>query len=95
MKKYIDRVWVDDSAVYASTEDGLVACYEFSMWPLLANATAEQRADFQLSYSGIHWPQVDEDLSFGGMFIHSNSGNPGDIFVYEDLATGVVAEETF
>ena len=35
---------------------------------LLANATDAQRRDFYLSYGGIHWPQIDEDLSFEGMF---------------------------
>ncbi|MCQ2259966.1 MAG: DUF2442 domain-containing protein [Bacteroidales bacterium] len=27
-----------------------------------------QRQVFFLSYSGIHWPQIDEDLSFAGIF---------------------------
>lgn len=37
--------------------------YVFSEWPKLANATKEQREEFNLSYSGIHWPQIDEDLN--------------------------------
>ena len=28
----------------------------------------QQRADFYLTYSGIHWPHINEDLSFEGMF---------------------------
>ena len=68
MKHYIEKVWVDDQNVYARTSDGLTASYAFSMWKSLAAATADQRADFYLSYSGIHWPQLDEDLSFEGMF---------------------------
>lgn len=38
------------------------------MWKRLANATQKQREAFTLSYSGIHWPEIDEDLSFEGMF---------------------------
>jgi hypothetical protein len=34
--------------------------------PLLA-ATPEQRKNFVLSPSGIHWPDLDEDLSVAGM----------------------------
>ena len=64
----VSKVWVDDNAVYAATDDGLVASYDFSCWPRLKGATAEQRAHFELSYSGIHWPTIDEDLSFEGMF---------------------------
>ena len=68
MPHLIDQVWTDDERIYARTKDGLVANYAFSQWPRLRDATKEQRDDFYLSYSGIHWPQVDEDLSFEGMF---------------------------
>lgn len=68
MKHKIQRVWVDDIKVYALTEDGLKASYPFSMWKRLANATPRQRQNFYLSYTGIHWPDIDEDLSFEGMF---------------------------
>ena len=67
-RKFIARVWVDDHAVYAETNDGLQASYEFARWPRLRNATDAQRRDFYLSYHGIHWPQIDEDLNFEGMF---------------------------
>ncbi|MCQ2255009.1 MAG: DUF2442 domain-containing protein [Bacteroidaceae bacterium] len=96
MKRYIDKVWTDDHAVYASTSDGLEASYEFALWPSLAKATAAQREDFYLSYSGIHWPQIDEDLSFKGMFTHANlctQDSPENSFVYEAEQVGIVAED--
>lgn len=68
MIRYIEKVWVDDERVYARTTDGAEASYLISRWPLLAAGTPEQRKDFYLTYSGIHWPQLDEDLSFEGMF---------------------------
>jgi len=68
MQHFIDNVWVDDTRVYARTKDGLVASYRFADWERLRDATPQQRADFYLTYSGIHWPQIDEDLSFEGMF---------------------------
>ena len=71
MRCFIDKVWVDDARVYAKTRDGLVASYPFAMWERLNNASKAQREDYYLSYSGIHWPQIDEDLSFEGMFSHS------------------------
>ena len=67
-KHRIQRVWVDDTRVWALTEDGLTASYPFSMWKRLTNATPDQRPNFYLSYTGIHWPDIDEDLSFEGMF---------------------------
>lgn len=79
--KNIAKVWVDDTHVYVETIDGLRASYAFSEWPRLANATDEQRRDFYLSYAGIHWPQIDEDLSFECMF--EDNGIP---FVAEEEA---------
>ena len=68
MGHLIDKVWVDDTRVYARTFDGLVASYRFADWKKLREASPDQREDFYLTYSGIHWPQIDEDLSFEGMF---------------------------
>ena len=70
-KRRIRRVWVDDTAVYAETLDGAIASYPFDMWKRLAQASQVQREDFVLTYGGIHWPQIDEDLSFEGMFAYS------------------------
>ena len=36
-------------------------------YPRLFNATPEQRARYELSPFGVHWPDVDEDLSIDGM----------------------------
>ncbi len=70
-KSKIIRVWVDQNSVYATTEDGRTASYQFADWKRLRMATLAQREDFYLTYSGIHWPQIDEDLSFEGMFANA------------------------
>lgn len=62
---------MDETSVHALTEDGLQASYPISAWRRLANASPEQRQDFYLSYTGIHWPSIDEDLSFEGMFANA------------------------
>ncbi len=71
MKHIVSKVWIEDGKVLAKTNDGLVASYPIAQWKRLAAAKPEQLNDFYLSYSGIHWPQLDEDLSFEGMF-HSS-----------------------
>lgn len=68
----IQKVWVDDTAVYAETKEGKVAHYKFDRWPALLYASQAQRENFYLSFSGIHWPLIDEDLSFEGMFANAN-----------------------
>lgn len=71
MKHRVNKVWIENASIFVSTIDGLQASYAFNMWPRLANAPEEERANFYLSYSGIHWPGIDEDLSFEGMFAHA------------------------
>ena len=69
MEQYrVSRVWVDDACVWAETVNGWKANYPFSQWQGLAEATCEQRKNFFLSRYGIHWPELDEDLCFAGMF---------------------------
>lgn len=67
-RKHVLKVWVDDGNVYVQTVDGLTVSTPFAKWPRLANATKPARENFQLSYLGIYWPDLDEDLSFEGMF---------------------------
>lgn len=81
----IINVWVDDTRVYARAEDGSTASYAFEQWNRLRNATKEQLKDFHLSRYGIHWPQLDEDLNFTGMFIDSglcNAAVPEETYYY-------------
>lgn len=61
-------MWTDDARVWAETTNGWKASYPFSHWKRLADASDSQRRNFTLSRYGIHWPEIDEDLSFAGMF---------------------------
>jgi hypothetical protein len=36
-------------------------------YPRLLQASAKQRARYELSPFGVHWPEIDEDLSVQGM----------------------------
>ncbi|MFC3713605.1 DUF2442 domain-containing protein [Sphingoaurantiacus capsulatus] len=49
--------------------DGRTIATPIIWYPRLRDATPEQRANWQLigSGGGIHWPDVDEDLSVEGM----------------------------
>lgn len=92
LKHKIEKVWVDDKRVYARTTDGLTASYPFVLWERLKNATSEEKKSFFLSYSGIHWPLVDEDLSFVGMFIFSKlctPDTPEESFYYSDFSSSI------
>lgn len=44
--------------------------------PRLAGGTAEQLSNIELSPFGIHWPDLDEDLSFRGL-LNGDYGQKG------------------
>ena len=70
MKRFcIDKVWTDDTFLWIETKDGRRVCTPFSKWKRLENATKAQRDDFILGYTGIHWPSLDEDLGYEGLFV--------------------------
>lgn len=81
----LQRVWTDATHVHAETTDGRRASYAFSVWPRISAATEEQRRDYFLSYGGIHWPQIDEDLSFDGMFRDSHALSDDEQIVWEGV----------
>lgn len=48
-------------------ESGTEIRFPVSANPRLARATPEQLRHMELSPYGIHWPELDEDLSFRGL----------------------------
>ena len=64
----IENIKITDNAVVVLFKDGTVGKERFSEYPPLANATLQERENFTVSYFGIHWPSLDEDLSFDGIY---------------------------
>ena len=60
-------VEVTDAEVIVHLADGRTIATPLVWYLPLLNATPEQRANVALGPSGIHWPDVDEDLSVAGM----------------------------
>ncbi|WP_119068964.1 DUF2442 domain-containing protein [Aggregatilinea lenta] len=56
--------------------DGRIIATPLNWYPRLANATPEQRAVFELSRGGVHWPDLDEDLSVAGMLRGNRPAQP-------------------
>ncbi|MDR1780832.1 MAG: DUF2442 domain-containing protein [Tannerella sp.] len=60
----IAKLWFDDGKIYISTADGKQYSQSLLWYHRLLNATTEQRNNYRFSYSGIHFPDIDEDISF-------------------------------
>lgn len=67
-KNDISRVGFIDNAIYIETKSGETRHMPLRWFPRLEKATETQRNDFELTYYGIHWEQIDEDLSYNGFF---------------------------
>lgn len=68
----VEKVWLTDTEVWIRTTDGKEACEKFSDFQRLKWATPAQRANFTTSHDGIHWRELDEDLSFEDSFGKGN-----------------------
>jgi len=64
----IEKIWLTEDAVWIRTTSGKEACEKFSDYPRLRYATKEQRANYEADEYGLHWEDIDEDLSFEGFF---------------------------
>jgi hypothetical protein len=65
----IQRVRITDDEIIAHLADGRVISVPLAWSWRLSEATPKQRANFRLigSGQGVHWPDVDEDISVDGM----------------------------
>ncbi len=90
------KVWFANGRIYILANDGREGSLPVRLFPRLYNATDAQRQNYTLSHFGIHWPDIDEDLSYEGFFddaLQSKSENAiGRIFAeYPELNARQVA----
>jgi hypothetical protein len=55
------------SELVVTLADGRKIATPLDWYPRLKRASSAERADFEVMPMGIHWPQLDEDLSIAGM----------------------------
>jgi len=66
-----ESVRFTDSELVVELADGRTIAVPLAWFSTLANASREQLEDYQLlgGGDGIHWPQLDEDLSVKGLLL--------------------------
>ena len=59
----------DDASLIVDLMDGRTIAVPLAWYPRLLHASAEQRANWEKAGAGygIHWPDIDEDLSTDGL----------------------------
>jgi hypothetical protein len=65
----VKNVEITDDALIVALMDGRTITVPLVWYPRLLNASATERQNWQISGGGygIHWPDVDEDLSTEGL----------------------------
>lgn len=59
------RIWFD-AFINMELDDGRIGRLPLVEFPRLQFATEDQRANYTLSPFGVHWGDIDEDLSYDG-----------------------------
>lgn len=63
------RVWFDSATLWVELNDGRTVGAPIVWFPRLMAATEKDLSDFELSPYGIHWENLDEDISVEGLLM--------------------------
>ena len=65
----VSDVWFDQDSLSVRLKDGRIISVPLAWYPRLLEATPEQRTNWKIAGGGygIHWPDIDEDLSTEGL----------------------------
>ena len=70
-----------DDELIVGISDGRTVSVPLVWYPRLLHATPEQRSHWPIAGAGfgIHWPEIDEDLSTGGLLAGAPAPGPKDL----------------
>lgn len=60
----ITEIWFDADYIYGRSEDGKQYKQSLLWYPKLRQASQEERHRYSFGLDGIHWRELDEDVSF-------------------------------
>ena len=57
----------DDNSMWVDLSDGRILVVPLAWFPRLLHAGPEQRLKFEISQDGLHWEELDEDISIADL----------------------------
>ena len=60
----IKEIWFDGDFIYGRDEEGKEYKQSLLWYPKLRTASAEERSQYTIGLGGLHWRDLDEDISF-------------------------------
>lgn len=61
------KAWCDEDSLWVDLSDGRTLGVPLVWFPRLLKASPAQRASVRLSTRGLHWDDIDEDISVEGL----------------------------
>lgn len=61
------KVWFDTDSMWLDLSDGRTLSVPLAWFPRLLKATPAQRKKVMISTRGLHWEELDEDISVEGL----------------------------
>ena len=58
------KIWIEGDRIYGMADDGRTLWQSLLYYPRLRFANESQLQDYTINAFGIHWEQLDEDVSF-------------------------------
>jgi hypothetical protein len=68
------EVRVTEAELIVEFEDGRTLSSPIAWYPRLQHGNDKERQKFEIGAFGIHWPDLDEDISYRGLLLGRRSG---------------------
>ncbi len=67
MNTLAKAVRFDENSMWVDLADGRIIAVPLAWFPRLLHASPKQRDQIEISHSGLHWEELDEDISIAGL----------------------------
>ncbi len=90
----IQKIWFSGEWLYGLGEDGKTYRQSLLWYKGLLHANEEKRGRYEISFEGIHWPQLDVDVSFESFMYEEAEPSPLQRFflTHEEINVGGFAK---
>ena len=62
------KLWFENGRIYVTNDKGETLYQSLKFYTRLLTATEEQRQEYELEPFGIHWDEIDEDVSYESFY---------------------------
>ena len=64
----VEKLWFENERIYVTNDKGETLYQSLKFYPRLLVATDKQRAAYEFEPFGIHWEEIDEDMSYESFY---------------------------